>query len=100
LPEPEPGGVVPLYFVNLTHLGALAWLIGGLALCAAERLAPGVFLVWVGGAAGIVGAFSYLVPIHFGWQLLLFLALAAAFAVIGERVYRAIDTRHGRALGR
>lgn len=81
------------YFLGLTHLVALAWLVGGLALCAAETLAPGVFLVWIGGAATIVGAFSYFVPIRFRWQLLLFGASAAALIIVGRRVYRSVNSR-------
>ena len=41
---------------------ALAWLVGGLVVCAAETLAPGAFLVWIGAAAAIVGAVAYFAP--------------------------------------
>jgi hypothetical protein len=91
----ERGGAVfeYFYFLSLTHLAALAWLVGGLAVCAAETLAPGVFLVWIGGAAAMVGAFSFFVPIRFRWQLLLFGASTAVLVIVGRRVYRSLESR-------
>jgi membrane protein implicated in regulation of membrane protease activity len=38
------------------HIGAIIWLVSGLVLCAAETMAPGAFLIWVGFVASIVGA--------------------------------------------
>ena len=37
----------------------LAWALGGLALCGAELLHPGVFLLWIGLAAVITGAATW-----------------------------------------
>ena len=84
------------FILSLTHQAAAAWLIAALALCAAETLAPGVFLVWIGGAAAIVGAVAYFVPILFRWQLIMFAALAAVLVMVGRRVYRAIEARRRR----
>ena len=54
------------------HISALICLVSGLVLCAAETMAPGAFLIWVGLAASIVGAIAYFVTVDFTSQLLLF----------------------------
>jgi inner membrane protein len=77
------------------HFGALAWLVSGLALCAAETLAPGAFLVWIGAAAAIVGAAAYFVTIDLTSQVVLFGALVVALILIGRRVYGSLDARPG-----
>jgi inner membrane protein len=77
------------------RLLALAWLIGGLIVCAAETLAPGAFLVWIGGAAAIVGAIDYFAPIDFTSQLAVFGALVAALVLIGRRVYGSLGAQPG-----
>jgi inner membrane protein len=55
------------------HIGAIIWLVSGLVLCAAETMAPGAFLIWVGLAASIVGAIAYFVTVDFTSQVLLVL---------------------------
>ncbi len=52
---------------------------------------PGAFLICIGGAAAIVGAIAYFVPIDLTSQLLLFGALVAALVLIGRRVYGSLD---------
>ncbi len=73
-------------FLHPPHLAALAWLVGGLALSAIETLAPGAFFIWFGAAAAIVGAVSYVLPMSFVAQLILFAVLVAALILIGRRV--------------
>ncbi len=73
----------------------LAWLIGGLVVCAAETLAPGAFLIWIGAAAAIVGAIAYFVPVDFTSQLLLFGALVVALVFVGRRVYGSLAAQPG-----
>ena len=77
------------------HLGALAWLVGGAALCVAETLAPGAFFVWIGAAASIVGAINYFVAMSLTAQTLLFGALVVALVLIGRRVYGSLDASPG-----
>ncbi len=49
------------------------WWILGLLLLVIEMLAPGVFFMWIGIAAGAVGLVSWLAPgIGWEWQFLLF----------------------------
>jgi membrane protein implicated in regulation of membrane protease activity len=66
---------------------ALAWLVGGLFLCAAETLAPGAFLVWIGAA--------YFVPLDLTHQSLLFGAVVVALVLIGRDVYGSFHTQPG-----
>ncbi len=87
----ESGENVIGYMLTSNHLGALAWLVGGAALCAAETLAPGAFFVWIGAAAAIVGAISYFVPMSLSAQAPLFGALVVALVLIDRRVYGSLD---------
>jgi len=91
----NPESAVIGYLLTLNHLGALAWLAGGAALCAAETLAPGAFFVWIGAAAAIVGAINYFVAMSVTAQALLFGALVVALILIGRRVYGSLDASPG-----
>jgi membrane protein implicated in regulation of membrane protease activity len=71
----------------------VVWLVLGLALCAAETLAPGAFLIWIGAAALGVGVVDYLVPLETTTQLLLFAALVIVLVMIGRQVYGAVERR-------
>ena len=77
------------------HLVALLWLVGGLIVCAAETLAPGTFLVFIGAAAAIVGAIAYFVALNLTTQLLLFGALVVALVMIGRDVYGSLHAGLG-----
>ncbi|RWX79066.1 NfeD family protein [Neorhizobium lilium] len=73
------------------NLGPWGWWILGLVLLVAELAAPGVFLIWIGMAAIVVGAIS-LGLWQTGWwswqvQLLVFGVLSIVFAIAGRRVY-------------
>ncbi|MGO4563538.1 NfeD family protein [Rhizobium sp. 2YAF20] len=72
-----------------SELGPWSWWVVGLVLLAAELVVPGVFLVWVGLAAIIVGALSLLLWESALWtwqlQMLLFAALAIVAALLGRR---------------
>jgi inner membrane protein len=83
------------YFLTFGHLSALAWLVSGAALCAAEALTPGAFFVWIGAAAVIVGAINYFVAMSLTAQALLFGALVVALVLIGRRVYGSLDASPG-----
>jgi membrane protein implicated in regulation of membrane protease activity len=77
------------------HIGAIIWLVSGLVLCAAETMAPGAFLIWVGLAASIVGTIAYFVTVDFTSQLLLFGILVAGLVLLGSRVYGSLDASPG-----
>jgi membrane protein implicated in regulation of membrane protease activity len=68
-----------------------AWLVAGLALCAAETQVPGAFLIWIGAAGLVLGAVDYFAPMPLTWQVLGFAALVAALVFVGRRVYGSID---------
>jgi hypothetical protein len=64
------------------------WLIGGVVLLIAELIAPGFFLVFIGGAAIATGFAALLLSIPIALQLALFAALAfLAVRVGGRRAY-------------
>lgn len=75
------------------HFGYVVWLSLGFVLCAAETLAPGAFLVWIGAAALIVGIVHFIWPIEITLQLFLFAGLVVALLAIGRRVYGSLDRR-------
>lgn len=86
---------------NAEHFLPWAWIVAGMLLCAAETLAPGIFLLWIGLAGVAVGLIHFLVPLGFEWSLVFFAVLALAFSLIGRKVYGSIDTGSaGDALNR
>jgi membrane protein implicated in regulation of membrane protease activity len=86
------------------------WLIGGVVLLIAELIAPGFFLVFIGGAAIATGLVTLLVGIPIAAQLALFAIVAFLAARIGGRYaysYRydyssdpLLNNRVGRLLGK
>ena len=68
------------------------WLIGGVVLLIAELIAPGFFLVFIGGAAIVTGVAALLLPIGVAVQLALFAAVAFVAARVGGR--RAYSMRY------
>jgi len=69
-------------------LGTWNWLIFGVILMALELLAPGVFLVWFGLAALLVGLASFAFNPSWQLQILLFALFAAAAVPLWRRVAR------------
>lgn len=76
------------------------WLVGGLALCAAELAAPGAFLLWIGFAGVTLGLVELLFPIPLVWSLLIFAALAVAYSLVGRKVYGGLSTGEDTNLNR
>ena len=72
------------------ELGPWNWMVLGFVLLTLEILVPGVFLLWIGLAALIVGALSLLFWSAAFWiwqvQVLAFLALALVCAFAGKRI--------------
>ncbi|MEY4271044.1 MAG: hypothetical protein RLZZ58_2260 [Pseudomonadota bacterium] len=58
------------------------WLSVGILLCAAEIVAPGFFLMWLGAAAILTGIVAWLFPVSVAVQTGLFavIAIAAVYA--------------------
>ena len=57
------------------------WFALGLFLCAAEIIAPGVFLIWLGTAALVTGVLVWVLPIGVPLQVVIFAVLALIFGV-------------------
>ncbi|MBL0915669.1 MAG: NfeD family protein, partial [Sphingopyxis sp.] len=53
-----------------------AWLSLGVLLAAAEIVAPGFFLIWVGAAAVVTGVIAWVVPLSIPLQLGIFAILS------------------------
>jgi membrane protein implicated in regulation of membrane protease activity len=63
------------------------WMIGGVLLLIAEIIAPGFFLVFIGAAAILAGAFTLLFGLGLAPQLALFALYALLAVLVGRRVY-------------
>lgn len=69
------------------------WIIAGLALSLLELIVPGVYLIWFGFAAFVVGIAVYFLPIELTTQLIVFATASGIFAVIGVAVYRYVFSK-------
>ena len=84
------------------------WLALGLLLAAAEMAIPGVFLIWLAGAAIVTGVVSWLLPLGLPAQVVLFAVLAIVAVFSGRRYLRGhpveaadplMNDRGGRLVG-
>ncbi len=72
----------------LAQLTYWHWFIIAAVLIILEMFAPGAFLLWIGIAAGVVGAVLFFVPsMTWEYQLILF-SLAAVGSIVAWRTYR------------
>jgi len=85
-----------------------AWLVLGLVLAVGEMTIPGVFLIWMAGAAVITGLVTWLVPLSVPLQVVLFAVLSVGAVFIGRNWLRAnpivaadpmMNDRGARAIG-
>ena len=85
-----------------------AWLALGLVLAVGEMTIPGVFLIWMAGAAVITGLVTWVVPLSVPLQVVLFAVLSMAAVFIGRNWLRnnpivaadpMMNDRGGRAVG-
>lgn len=65
------------------------WIIAGLMLSLLELIVPGVYLIWFGFAAFIVGITVYFLPLEFTTQLIIF-AIASVFLPLSAWPYTAM----------
>ncbi len=84
------------------------WFAIGLLLAAAEMAIPGVFLIWMAGAALITGAVTWLLPIGLPLQIVIFAVLAIVAVFSGRRYLQShpvvsadplMNDRGARAIG-
>ena len=64
------------------------WLGLGLVLAIGEMVIPGVFLIWLAGAALVTGLVAWVVPIGLPLQVVLFAVLAIASLFTGRNWLR------------
>lgn len=76
---------------NLAIADSWAWLILGCILIIAEMLAPGFFLMWVGGAALLTGIVTWVLPIGSSAQFILFAVSAVVSIYAGRRWFARND---------
>ena len=62
-----------------------AWLALGLVLAVAEMAIPGVFLIWMAGAALVTGLITWALPIGVPVQIGLFAVLSIIAVFVGRR---------------
>ena len=67
------------------------WLIAAALLAGAEIIAPGFFLIWLGGAALITGVATLLLSLPDAAQFVLFAVAAMALVLTGRRFFRYTD---------
>lgn len=86
----------------VAELGPWNWMLLGFILLCLEIFAPGVFLLWIGIAALIVGSASLLLWDAAFWtwqvQVLVFLVLALASAYVGKKIVRDRETASDQPL--
>jgi hypothetical protein len=86
----------------IASLGPWNWWILGFVLLAAELAAPGVFLIWIGLAALVMGTASLFLWEQTLWswqiQLLLFAGLSVIITLIGRRFYGSDDAKTDQPL--
>lgn len=86
----------------VVELGPWSWMVLGFVLLILEVMAPGVFLLWIGIAAIIVGALSLALwdVAFWTWQLqtVVFAVLSVVCAVVGKRIYDGRDTQSDQPL--
>ena len=63
------------------------WIIAGFLLMAAELLLPGVFLVFLGGAAILTGAFAWAFDLGLTESIVLMTVYTAVGVLVGRRFY-------------
>lgn len=64
------------------------WLGLGLVLAIAEIVIPGVFLIWLAGAALVTGVVTWLMPLGLPFEIVLFAVLAVVSVFIGRNYLR------------
>lgn len=79
-------------------LGAWNWLILAVLFFVLELAAPGIFLIWFGIAAGIVGSLALLFDMAWQWQFVLFAVLSLGAVVAARKFLRTDEAQSDRPL--
>jgi membrane protein implicated in regulation of membrane protease activity len=74
----------------ISELGPWNWMVLGFVLLVMEVVAPGIFMLWIGIAALVVGTASLLLwdAVFWTWQVqvIAFLVLSVVSAVVGKKL--------------
>jgi membrane protein implicated in regulation of membrane protease activity len=70
---------------TFASLGPWGWIIAGAILLALELAVPGAFMMWLGIAAALVGAVSFVVTWSWQWQCVAFAVFALASVPLWRR---------------
>lgn len=70
----------------LTQLGVWNWFILGGLLLAVEVLVPGAFMLWLGLAAIATGVISFILPLTWQIQIVVFAVLSVISVLIGRKI--------------
>ncbi len=74
----------------ISELGPWNWMVLGFVLLVMEVIAPGIFMLWIGIAALLIGAVSLLIWDAAFWtgqvQVLAFLVLSLVSAYVGKKL--------------
>jgi membrane protein implicated in regulation of membrane protease activity len=84
----------------LVKIGSWNWLIVGLVLMVLELIAPGVFLLWLGLAALLVGVITLFVDWIWQVQVIAFAAFSLAAVPLWRRVATFLNRRSDALVGR
>ncbi len=79
-------------------LGAWNWLILAALFFVLELAAPGIFLIWFGIAAGLVGALALLFDMPWQWQFVLFAILSLVAVLAARKFLRKDEAQSARPL--
>ena len=79
------GGVGVVSYI--LDFGAWNWIFVGALLFILEVFLPGVFLLWFGFAAAVVGVLALTTGMSFGWQVASFGVVAVISVLVGRRVF-------------
>lgn len=75
----------------LETLGGWSWWVLGLVLLGAEVLLPGLYFLWFGIAAILIGISALLIDWPWQMQVIGFLALSVVAALVGRRFAGTLD---------
>lgn len=74
----------------LSSMGAWNWIFLGIILFVLETVMPGVYLLWFGVAAVIVGVLTFMFDVTLQWELILF-GVVSMLTVLAVRRFAKTD---------
>ena len=78
--------MIDAFYETFFRLGAWVWLIAAALLFIFEALIPGVYLLWFGVAAIVVGLLGLIIQMSLTTQIMLFVAASVVSVFAGRRI--------------